>query len=46
MTTLLTRARLLSTVLRTGDVRRIRRLVGRLEILAAQTGAWSSDVRA
>ncbi|MDP6945937.1 MAG: hypothetical protein QF464_17435 [Myxococcota bacterium] len=31
MTTLVTRARLLSTVLRTGDVRRIARLVERLE---------------
>ena len=31
MTTLVTRARLLSTVLRTGDVRRIARLVDRLE---------------
>jgi Mg/Co/Ni transporter MgtE len=31
MTTLVTRARLLSTVLRTGDVRRIRRLVDRLD---------------
>jgi len=31
MTTLVTRARLLSTVLRTGDVRRIRRIIGRFE---------------
>lgn len=31
MTTLVTRARLLSTVLRTGDMNRIRRLVDRLE---------------